>query len=129
MRSDLNRHHCRFIRLGGYDYTQPGSYFITICTQNRACLFGQIVDGAMVLSDAGRMVQTVWDEIPVHYAGVAIDTFVVMPHHIHGIIVLVGAAPVAALPWGRHPWGRHRGLPLRLRLEYRCRMWCSGSKP
>jgi REP-associated tyrosine transposase len=109
MRSDLNRHHCRFIRLGGYDYTQPGSYFITICTQNRACLFGQIVDGAMVLSDAGRMVQTVWDEIPVHYAGVAIDTFIVMPNHIHGIIVLVGAAPCGRPPLGQTPVGQAQG--------------------
>jgi hypothetical protein len=58
----------------------------------------------MVLSEAGRMVQTVWEEIPVHYVGVAIDTFVVMPNHIHGIIVLVGAAPC-----GRPPLGQAQG--------------------
>jgi REP element-mobilizing transposase RayT len=63
-----------------------------------------MVDGDMVLSDGGRMVQTVWDEIPVHYAGVAIDTFIVMPNHIHGIIILVGAAPC-----GRPPSGQAQG--------------------
>jgi putative transposase len=93
MRLDPNRHHRRSIRLRGYDYTQPGAYFVTICTQNRACLFGEVVCGKMQSNDAGRMVQTVWKEIPVYYAGVAIDAFVVMPNHIHGIIVLVGAAP------------------------------------
>ena len=110
-----NHHHRRSIRLKGYNYTQPGAYFVTICTKNRACLVGEAVDGKMLLNDAGRMVQTVWDEMPVHYVGVAINTFVVMPNHIHGIVVLVGAAPVAALLWGRH-----RGLPLQ--LGYRCRM-------
>jgi putative transposase len=109
MRSDPNRHHRCSIRLRGYDYTQPGAYFVTICTQNRACLLGQMIDGAMVLSDAGRMVQTVWDEIPVHYAGVAIDAFVVMPNHIHGIIVLVGAAPCGRPPLGRAPLGQAQG--------------------
>jgi putative transposase len=104
MRSDPNRYHRRSIRLRGYDYTQPGAYFVTICTQNRACLFGQMVDGAMVLSDAGQLVQTVWDEIPAHYAGTSIDTFIVMPNHIHGIIVLVGAAPC-----GRPPSGQAQG--------------------
>jgi putative transposase len=104
MRSDPNRHHRRSIRLRGYDYTQPGAYFVTICTQNRAYLFGQMVDGEMVLSDGGRMVQTVWDEMPVHYEGVAIETFIVMPNHIHGIIVLVGAAT-----GGRPPSGQAQG--------------------
>ena len=104
MRLHPDRHHRRSIRLKGYDYAQPGAYFVTICTQNRACLCGEIVDGAMVLSEAGRMVQTVWEEMPTHYAGMAIDTFVVMPNHIHGIIVLVGAAPC-----GRPPLGQARG--------------------
>jgi putative transposase len=101
MRSDPNHHHRRSIRLKGYDYTQLGAYFVTICTQNRACLFGEVVDGTMLLNDAGRMIQTAWDDIPVHYAGVAIDAFVVMPNHIHGIVVLVGAAPCGRPPLGQ----------------------------
>lgn len=80
----------RSIRLQGYDYSQAGAYFVTICTQNRACLFGDIVDGEMRLNDAGRMVQTVWDEIPRRGANIDLDTFIVMPNHIHGILVFHG---------------------------------------
>jgi REP element-mobilizing transposase RayT len=76
--------------LKGYDYSQPGAYFITICTQDRACLFGEVVDGEMRLNDAGQMVQDVWDELPAFYPGVQTDAFIVMPNHIHGIIILVG---------------------------------------
>jgi REP element-mobilizing transposase RayT len=101
---DPEKHHRRSIRLKGYDYSQAGAYFATICTQDRACLFGEIVSGEMHLNDAGRMVKTVWDEIPVFYPGVDIDAFVIMPNHIHGIIVLVGAAPR-----GRPDWGRAQG--------------------
>jgi putative transposase len=53
-----HKHHLRSIRLKGYDYSQSGLYFITICTQNRACLFGKIENGVMILNDAGRMVET-----------------------------------------------------------------------
>lgn len=63
-------HHRRSIRLRGYDYSQAGAYFVTICTQNRECLFGDIVDREMRLNDAGEMVQMVWDEIPANYPGV-----------------------------------------------------------
>ncbi len=56
-------------------------------------LVGEVVNGVMQLNDAGRMVKTIWDELPVFYAGVDIDGFILMPNHIHGIIVLVGAAP------------------------------------
>ena len=57
MKYNPEKQHRRSIRLKGYDYSQPGAYFITICTQGRECLFGEIVDGEMVLNDAGRMVQ------------------------------------------------------------------------
>ena len=61
-------------------------------TQDRACLLGEVVEG-VILNDAGQMVQAVWDELPVFYPNVDIDEIVVMPNHIHGIIILVGAAP------------------------------------
>lgn len=93
MKYNPDIHHRRSIRLKGYDYTQAGAYFITICTQNRLCLFGEVVNGEMRLNEAGAMVQSVWDEIPVFYPGVLTDAFVVMPNHIHGIVVLVGAPP------------------------------------
>ena len=90
MSYDPARHHRRSIRLRGYGYSLAGAYYVTIVTQDRAPLFGDVVDGVMQLNDAGRMVQTVWDEIPLFYPGVDIDAFVVMPNHIHGIIVLAG---------------------------------------
>jgi len=101
MRFDPDKHHRRSIRLRGYDYTRAGAYFVTICTQNRECLFGNIVEGEIWLNDAGHMVQSVWNELSQHYPGVDVDAFVVMPNHIHGIIVLmdddivVGAGPRA----------------------------------
>ena len=80
----LNRHS---IRLAGYDYSQAGVYFITICTQNRECLFGDIVNGSMILNDAGIIVQEEWTRAKIVRPYVTLDAFVVMPNHIHGIIV------------------------------------------
>ncbi|MBI1885791.1 MAG: transposase [Chloroflexi bacterium] len=95
MRYDPSRHHRRSIRLPGYDYAQAGAYFVTICTQNRECMFGEVVDGEMILTASGQMVESVWRELPQHYPGVEADTFVVMPNHVHGMIILVGAGPRA----------------------------------
>jgi len=81
-------HHRRSMRLQGYDYACSGAYFVTICTQSRVCLFGEIIDDKVVLNDAGMMVQRVWDELPVRFNHIELDEFVVMPNHIHGIIVL-----------------------------------------
>jgi REP element-mobilizing transposase RayT len=78
----------RSIRLKDYDYSKPGSYFITICTHNRVCLFGEIMDGEMMLNDAGNIVKQCWLEIPNHFPHVGLDAFVVMPNHMHGIIIL-----------------------------------------
>ncbi len=93
MSYDSQRHHRRSIRLKGYDYRQPGAYFITICTQDRACLFGTVVEGEMHINDAGRMVQRWWDELNRKFHNVQTDAFVIMPNHIHGIIIIhpVGA--------------------------------------
>jgi len=88
MRFDSTKHHRRSIRLRGYDYTQAAAYFVTICAQNRECLFGEIVDGTMRLSDAGRMVQDEWFRTSVVRSHVELDVFVVMPNHIHGIVCI-----------------------------------------
>ncbi len=94
-------HHRRSIRLREYDYSQPGAYFITICTQNRTCLFGNVVDGKMVLNDAGEFARKCWMEIPNHFPRVTLDEFVIMPNHIHGIIIInVGAINVRAINVG-----------------------------
>ena len=99
MKHNPKIHHRRSIRLKGYDYSQAGLYFITICTQNRLCLFGDIKNEGFIFNDSGRMVQTIWNEIPIYYDGFNIHEFVVMPNHIHGIIEiknkLVGAGPRA----------------------------------
>jgi putative transposase len=83
-------HRRKSIRLQGYDYSQAGAYFITVCTHNRVPLFGEIVDGVMVLNTAGQIVEKCWCAIPEHFPQVTLDEFVVMPNHVHGIIT-VGA--------------------------------------
>ena len=82
-------------RKHGYDYAQPGYYAVTICTQNRSCLFGVIDNGDVLLNDAGRMIDETWNEIPNHCPGIELDVMQIMPNHLHGIIVVceVGAAP------------------------------------
>ncbi|OQX20343.1 MAG: hypothetical protein BWK76_01845 [Desulfobulbaceae bacterium A2] len=81
-------HHRRSIRLQGYDYSQAGAYFITICTHHRQSLFGEIAGGEMRMNDAGRMVQTIWDDTPSRFDGLELDASTVMPNHIHGIMIL-----------------------------------------
>lgn len=99
MKYNPQKHHRRSIRLKGYDYSQAGLYFITICAQNRACLFGNIVVGAplvgaqMVLNDAGKMVETEWLKLPNRFTNIELHEFVVMPNHFHGILeITVGAS-------------------------------------
>jgi putative transposase len=88
MKYDPNKHHRRSIRLKGYDYSQPGAYFVTICINGGLPTLGKICNSQMYASKPGQMVQNAWDELPLHYPGVAVDAFVLMPDHIHGIIFL-----------------------------------------
>jgi len=81
-------HHRRSIRLQNYDYSHPGAYFVTICAQDRICLFGDVADGEMRLNDAGHVAQECWNAIPIHFPHVDLDMFVVMPNHVHGILVI-----------------------------------------
>jgi len=90
MKYDPNIHHRHSIRLQTYDYSQPGVYFITVCTQNREYLFGEIMDGKMQLNNAGRIAKECWQEIPKHYPDLILDEFIIMPNHVHGILI-VGA--------------------------------------
>jgi REP element-mobilizing transposase RayT len=85
--NDANRRR-RSIRLPGYDYTSPGAYFVTICVHDRECLLGKVEHEQMHLSDQGRLVETAWQALPKHFPYVDLDAFVVMPNHLHGIIVL-----------------------------------------
>jgi putative transposase len=81
-------HHRRSIRLQGHDYTQPGAYFITICTKHRQCLFGDIVAGEMQLNNLCKIAFNCWQEIPEHFSHIQLDAFVVMPNHLHGILLI-----------------------------------------
>jgi putative transposase len=98
MRYDPEQHHRRSIRRKGYDYTQAGAYFITLVTQDRVCLFGEVIDEEMQLNRFGEIVWECWQAIPEHFPHASLDAFVVMPNHVHGIIILnetkVGAQPI-----------------------------------
>jgi putative transposase len=79
------------IRLRAFDYSQNGAYFVTICTARRLCLLGNIEDGEVRLSLVGQVVRLRWQELPRHTPGLTVDVWVVMPNHLHGIIVLPGS--------------------------------------
>jgi len=89
-------HECyrrKSIRLKEWDYTEPGAYFVTICTHRRAHLFGRVVDGVMELNEFGEIVRDAWFDLPNHYHHVELDAFVIMPNHVHGIIALTVDLP------------------------------------
>jgi putative transposase len=76
------------IRLKEYDYSLPGEYFVTICTDEHKCLFGTVIEEDVELSPIGRIVKSCWEEIPKHFHNIELDEFVIMPNHIHGIIII-----------------------------------------
>ena len=78
----------RSIRLRDYDYRQNGAYFVTICTHQGACLFDYIADGKMVLNELGMIVKDEWQQTEAVRSSVQLDAFVVMPNHVHGIILI-----------------------------------------
>lgn len=82
-----------YTRLRGYDYSQPGFYFVTICTHDHSSILGSVETGQMGLSAFGGIVHECWKDVPRHYGGVTNDLFIVMPNHVHGIIVLRGEDP------------------------------------
>ena len=91
-------------RLKEYDYSLNGEYFVTVCAKNRECLFGKIIEGKMRLSDIGKIAQRCWQEIPIHFPDAELDEFIIMPNHIHGIIVVgnnaaVGNKNFCSLQW------------------------------
>ncbi|MDJ1482276.1 hypothetical protein QNI16_17355 [Cytophagaceae bacterium YF14B1] len=86
-------HHRRSIRLNGYDYSQAGLYFITICTHERQCVFGEVITGEMVLNPLGDIAYRVWHTLPERFPTISLDAFIVMPNHIHAILVLNETIP------------------------------------
>ena len=88
MTYNSEKNHRKSIRLKGYDYAQNGAYFVTLVTQGRATIFGEVVDGVMVLNDAGKMVEMLWQKIPETHPHIGIDACSIMPNHFHGILVI-----------------------------------------
>ena len=86
-------------RLKHYDYSENGYYFVTICTYNRECFFGEIVEEEMVKNETGELAEKLWLDIPEHFRCVELDEYVIMPNHIHGIVVIsnVGNAYMRSL--------------------------------
>lgn len=87
MNYNPSKHHRRSIRLKGYDYSQSGAYFVTICAQNWECVLGEAVQGMIRLSPVGEIASECWLEVPRHFTGIELDEYVIMPNHIHGIVV------------------------------------------
>lgn len=89
-------HHRRSMRLRGYDYTEARAYLVTICTFERQCLFGEIINGEVNLNQNGETVCGCWNAMNAHFPYLSLDSFIVMPNHIHGIIWIVDSE------WARH---------------------------
>lgn len=94
-----NRYRIESTRLKGWDYSRPGWYFLTTVTKHRACLFGDVVNGEMVLNPLGQIVQACWDDLPNHYPTMIPDAFVIMPDHVHMVIGLmdIDESPVSEI--------------------------------
>jgi putative transposase len=119
-----NIHHRKSIRLKGYDYSQAGLYFITICCENREHRFGEIVVGAgftpaqMILNETGTVAYNEWAKLPERFPNFELDVFQIMPNHMHGIIVLndvvgVGFTPTQKGQPQQIQKGQPQGLPLQ----------------
>ncbi len=119
MKNNPDIHHRRSIRLRQYDFSSAGAYFVTICTQGRECLFGEVVDEEMNLNDAGRQVSEWWLKSPGKFPAVALDEYMIMPNHFHGVVVLVGADPRVRPDYGAvENAGGHMGPPLQRVVQW-----------
>lgn len=83
-----NKYRIKSARCHNWDYSSNAAYFVTICTQNREHFFGKIVNQKMILSEIGKIADKFWYEIPNHFPYIKLDAFIVMPNHIHGIIII-----------------------------------------
>ena len=110
----------RSVRLLGYNYSQAGAYFVTICAWDMNPLFGRITSGQMQLSPLGSIVQDCWIEIPRHFGHAELDEFVVTPNHLHGILTLVGAHHGVPFVAGarRADVGARHGVPSPVREQF-----------
>ena len=108
--------HRKSIRLKGYDYSQVGAYFVTICMNRRVCLLGDVVNGKMVLNDTGKLVDRWWVNLSGRFSNIELDQYVVMPNHFHGIISIVGADQCVCPKNPKE--GEHTGSPLHRIIQW-----------
>ena len=102
-RYDPHKHHRRSIRLKGYDYSQAGMYFLTICTYNRQCLFGEVVEdfdgtATIKLNRCGEIVRDAWLRTPVLRPNVVLGEWVIMPNHIHAVVIILERKTAVSSP-------------------------------
>ncbi|NHC36544.1 hypothetical protein [Scytonema millei] len=88
MKYDPTKHNRQSIRLQNYNYSTAGAYFITICTHQRECLFGESSEGVIQLNRLGKIARSHWMNLPKYHLNLYLDAFVVMPNHLHGILIL-----------------------------------------
>jgi REP element-mobilizing transposase RayT len=122
MKYDPEVHHRRSIRLPGYDYSQDGYYFITICTQNNRKLFGKVRNDKVLMNDAGRSISFCWDELSRKFNHVVLHSKIVMPNHLHGIIQIDNGVEahrcVRPSEVEYAPEGGHAGPPLHTIVQW-----------
>jgi REP element-mobilizing transposase RayT len=92
---DSQKHHRHSFRFPEYDYSQPGAYFVTMVAWHRECLFGEVVDGKMKLSKFGLVATQQWEKLPKRFRNIELGAFVIMPNHMHGIIVIMAGRGTA----------------------------------
>ena len=107
MSFNKNIHHRRSIRLDGYDYASEGLYFITICVNKKECLFGDIVDGKMMLNEFGIIARNEWMKSSEIRSEIELDEFIIMPNHIHGIVRINNPNPSNVGAYGNTPGGEN----------------------
>ena len=116
-------HQRQSIRMPSHVYSQPGAYFITVCTHQRAHLFGEIIDGRMLLNEAGLIAQNCWHAIPEHFPLVYLDECVIMPNHMHGVVVINDVGAIHESPRRfAHPQRAIHESPLQLNIVARRNM-------
>lgn len=117
MKYDPQKHHRRSIRLKGYDYTQPGAYFVTICAYQRMHVFGEVINGEMILNETGKIARDEWFKTAElrPYVKLYEDEFMIMPNHGHGIIWIMddGRNNVGALRGNAQSRAEQRSTPTK----------------
>ena len=108
MKYNPEYHHRRSIRLQGYDYSQTGIYFVTICTHKRQCLFGEICNGKMLLNQIGKIVAQEWLKSAEIRQEIALDEWIIMPNHLHGIVVINNKLGASLAPLREDECGKRK---------------------